>query len=971
MAYHYFQNIGGEEAWKIVADTKLNTIKNAMFCTVLAVDAMIPEHATKQELAAIKYSGPLYFDLDDAVSPGSTGKYAVELVEKLMELNVQHEDLKIYASGGKGFHILVPPEVFMSKVSKTGTAQLPAIYKEMAFQLAVESMDFRVYTARRGRMFRQENVLRPNNLYKVRISWDELKAIAFSDDPEIDYREICISKREFEDDGFEVEQASGLMALYDQCKMKVQKAASKKPKDKAKLPTNLPSFDLLLEGEGVKEGAGFHQLAMQIAIIAHERGMNLQTLLEKADKLCEVHESDGSRYNTKRKRLEELERMFTYTEDNPCYEYSAGAIIKLLNHTAPDFRGLQMTEEEIRDNMESEQDVDTSEDDEDYSGVVINRGGVYAITENGTKKISNVSYDDVTILRSIDTGLSVMVEADIFVNGVKQRRESMSNETWQSSNNLNKISMAYGSSFIGSDMQARGIFLKMNDKAMRTNKVVYVTDREGIDWIRVPGHSNPDPDKAGFFVWADNRTVVVPENEGNISMVFKGYPEVEGQFRTDLGDAPNLTEWLEDGNKEVLAQFLDNLLFCQSPATIAKYIGWTTACHYRMMFHMRHNQFPLFHVNGAAGQGKTAMATLFMNQHYYKADPRVTSPSSTLFAITSAIAGSSSIPVVVDEFKPSDMSTLLHDQYRAMFRDAYNCRDKSKGGGTRDNGDYRALHRTKLAAPICFIAEAVENEPALIERVLLLTLIKPDSVRSQQYRNRYEAARAGRHILGIIGKYLVTKIIHRYSLEDFDKDFLPILEETRNELMLTSADEIQNLSKDEYSAKAAMKDRPVFNYAVARFGLKKFREVVEAIFGDKYAEVFAEMHTTMVDSIVDVVAQAAPEWLKVLNTIAEMAVSEDMVYTTKPNYDYSFIEYNGKPCFEFNAATTYFKYRAYCKAASMKPLFPSTAAFIHAINNVSMCESTTYKGSVQGSGSNHVLGLDELRFAGFCPPKFS
>lgn len=38
-----------------------------------------------------------------------------------------------------------------------------------------------------------------------------------------------------------------------------------------------------------------------------------------------------------------------------------------------------MTEEEIRDNMESEQDVDTSEDDEDYSGVVINRGGVYAI----------------------------------------------------------------------------------------------------------------------------------------------------------------------------------------------------------------------------------------------------------------------------------------------------------------------------------------------------------------------------------------------------------------------------------------------------------------------------------------------------------------------------------------------------------------------------------------------------------------
>ena len=170
------------------------------------------------------------------------------------------------------------------------------------------------------------------------------------------------------------------------------------------------------------------------------------------------------------------------------------------------------------------------------------------------------------------------------------------------------------------------------------------------------------------------------------------------------------------------------------------------------------------------------------------------------------------------------------------------------------------------------------------------------------------------------------------------------------------------------------KIRTAFPLENLNYGLVSIHAVVNT--GDmtqtiKELQERVATHETVVDSIVDVVAQAAPEWLKVLNTIAEMAVSEDMVYTTRPNYDYSFIEYNGKPCFEFNAATTYFKYRAYCKAASMKPLFPSTAAFIHAINNVSMCESTTYKGTVQGSGNNHVLGLDELRFAGFCPPKFS
>lgn len=969
MAYHYYQKDGGEESWKIVADTKLDSIKDAMFATVLSVDALIPDKPTKQELAAVKYSGPLYFDLDDAESPGSTGKFAVELVEKLQENGVEPNDLLIYASGGKGFHILVPPEVFMAKVSKVGVTHLPAIYKEMAFQLAVDSMDFRVYTARRGRMFRQPNVLRPNNLYKVQITWDELKAVAFSDEPEEDYRQLCFKPRTLPKSESAPEQASGMMAMYDQCKMKVQKAANKRSKEPATLPKDLPSFDLLLEGKGVREGTGFQKLSLQIAIIAQQRGMTCEDLLAKADGLCETHMSDGYRYNTKAKRLNELERMWNYMEDNPCYEYSAGAVIGLLNHSAPDLRGLQTSKDEVESNLGTD---DTEvEADEDYSGVLISRAGIYAVAESGTKKISNVSYDNVTVLRSIDTGLSVMVEADVYVGGTKQRRDAMSNEVWQSSNNMNKFSMSYGSSFLGSDNQARGIFLKVNEKAMKGKNVVYVTDREGVDWVRVPGSSEPDPDKAGFFIWSDNRKVVVPPNPDDVSMVFKGYPEVEGQFRTDLGDAPNLAEWVEAGNKPQLQEFLDNLLNCQTPATIAKYIGWTTACHFRMMFHMKHNQFPLFHVNGAAGQGKTAMATLFMNQHYYKADPKVTSPSSTLFAVTSAIAGSSSIPVVVDEFKPADMRSMDYDKYRAMFRDAYNCRDVARGGGSRDNGDYRALHRTKLAAPICFISEAVESEPALMERVLLLTLVKPDSVRSKKFRDRFEAAKANKHFLGILGKYIVTKIIHRYSLEEFNSEFLPILKASRDELMLADVEELKNLPQSEYSAKAAMKDRTVFNYAVTRFGLRKFQELVESVFEDRYTKLFNEMYDTVVDSATDVATQTTPEWLKVLNAMSEMsAMPEGTIYAMSIGKDYDFIEYNGKPCFVFNTALTYFKYRTYCRAANMKPLFPTSASFQHAILNVSACEEGNYtEGVTDGSGTNQVMSMDALRFAGFIPPK--
>lgn len=965
MAYFYYQNIGGEESWKIISEEKIDSIETAMFRTVLSVDSMVQDGITREEASAIKYQGPLYFDLDDAESPGSTGKFAVELVEKLEGFDVNPEDLEIFASGGKGFHVLVPQAVFMPKVSKVGTPQLPAIYKEMAFQLAVQSMDFRVYTAKRGRMFRQADVLRSNGMYKTKITWQELKDIAFSDTSEADYEAVCKSTRRKLPFNAFPEKASGLMALFDQCKMKVQKAANKSKKAKrVTLPDNLPSFEMLLEGEGIAHDAGFHQLAMQIAITAHHSGMKLPDLLTKASGLCEKHESDSYRYNTPTKRLNEIERMWAYTEDNPCYEYSPGAIISLLSHQAPDLQGLQMTREEVEDNMGSEE-----VEDEDYSGVVMNRSGVYAILENGTKKVSNVSYENITVLRSVDTGLSSLVEADIYVNGVRQRRDTFSNETWQSSTTLNKASMSYGSSFLGSDNQARGIYLRINDKAMRNGKITFVTDREGIDWVKVPGTSE-DPDRAGFFIWADNRTVVVPPAVENIRMVFKGYPETEGQFRTDLGDAPNLAEWVQqEGNKDVLENFLDNLLHCQNAATIGKYLGWTTACHFRMMFHMRYNQFPLLHVNGAAGQGKTSMMILFLNQHYYKSDPKVSSPSTTLFANTSAMAGSSSIPVVIDEFKPTDMPMATYDRYRAMFRDAYNCRDVARGGGSRDNNDYKALHRTRLAAPVCFIAEAVENEPALMERVILLTLVKPDTLKSQKFRDKYEAALGNRHILGILGRYIVSSIIHSYSLEQFDAEFKPILDAARYKMMLNKDD--GNLAVDSiaYAMKSGMKDRTVFNYAVLQFGIRKFQSIVQAVLGDRYDSLFDEMIKYSTDSTVDLQKQTQPEWLKVLNHMVEMEQAEDyQIHALRINRDYAYVEYNGKPCIELNAMSVYLKYRAYCKLVMVKPLFPSTEAFAHALNNVPVCESSNYKGVVNGVGPNHLLEMEGMRILGFSPP---
>ena len=54
------------------------------------------------------FLAPLYFDLDYSENPAVAQKEAIKLVEFFTgELDIQEQDLHIYFSGSRGFHILV------------------------------------------------------------------------------------------------------------------------------------------------------------------------------------------------------------------------------------------------------------------------------------------------------------------------------------------------------------------------------------------------------------------------------------------------------------------------------------------------------------------------------------------------------------------------------------------------------------------------------------------------------------------------------------------------------------------------------------------------------------------------------------------------------------------------------------------------------------------------------------------------
>lgn len=320
------------------------------FCTVLDVDNDFALDLTKEEQAAVKYRGNFYADFD-----GADEDFSVVIAQfqkflaKLQDHGLNLDQCHLAATGGRGFHAEVPMSCMMLVVPADGIAGLPSIFKELAFALFVETLDLRVYSAKRGRAWRTYGVERENGKFKVAITVAE----ALSMTPER-YNELCSAPRDLINPEPPT-LAKGLARLFtDSCgKVAVAVAKNKKrvPGKAAKaLKHRLDSVgyplppSLLTVASGhtpTREGAGFNQIAMQLAIAAIALGVTEDELITLCAGLISNHQSDGSKYHTPRRRENQLRQQFHYMEASH-YDLSVGGIRSILpkNAVCPDLKGL-------------------------------------------------------------------------------------------------------------------------------------------------------------------------------------------------------------------------------------------------------------------------------------------------------------------------------------------------------------------------------------------------------------------------------------------------------------------------------------------------------------------------------------------------------------------------------------------------------------------------------------------------------
>lgn len=333
------------------------TSEGVFFSTILACSERVGYGKPAPTPDSTYYQGPFYLDID-SLNPRSALATARKAVQALQNVGVREEDIYIWLTGKKGYHIVVPQECFLTDKP---TLYLPLIYKALAVDLKLE-VDYRVYSMGRGRMWRVPNKQRSDNrLFKVAVTVEELFGMKPSD-----YEELCKQPRDDHEiqpgekiPHIDARVARAKAAATEQAKIKavfVDPEAKEALKDEEMgLP---PCGRMMMHGE-IKGGVGFNDLSLQFAkVIQTFGGTHPDALIKEF-----AENSKGQSYDTAYKREVHLRSALPAAKN---YKWACRSALSVLSHQPCEDCPLSylLFDDEKRSEIEGTVDLDSVEEDE-------------------------------------------------------------------------------------------------------------------------------------------------------------------------------------------------------------------------------------------------------------------------------------------------------------------------------------------------------------------------------------------------------------------------------------------------------------------------------------------------------------------------------------------------------------------------------------------------------------------------------
>ncbi|MBI2417231.1 MAG: hypothetical protein HYV28_04900 [Ignavibacteriales bacterium] len=160
-------------------------------------------------------------------------------------------------------------------------------------------------------------------------------------------------------------------------------------------------------------------------------------------------------------------------------------------------------------------------------------------------------------------------------------------------------------------------------------------------------------------------------------------------------------------------EFYDRITRINDNRVILPWLGWLFTTPLKPILTKLAGGFPILFVHGAQGTGKTSTASQMMRLSGYK-ELQTTSCTLRPFPLLKLLSSTNAIPVYLDEFKVSDMSTDQVEILLRYMRKNYSGEVESKGRADQTTEDYT------LTAPMAVMGEWGVDQPAIKERVLMI-----------------------------------------------------------------------------------------------------------------------------------------------------------------------------------------------------------------------------------------------------------
>jgi energy-coupling factor transporter ATP-binding protein EcfA2 len=244
---------------------------------------------------------------------------------------------------------------------------------------------------------------------------------------------------------------------------------------------------------------------------------------------------------------------------------------------------------------------------------------------------------------------------------------------------------------------------------------------------------------------------------------------------------------------QVLDTVYENILKLNTLDAVMPVIGWFFASSFKPEFERKVGAFPILSIWGTRGSGKSTLLRFMRRLFGYKGglEAKLFSCTETDFVLMKLFAGTTSIPIILDEYKPHDMPKNRLMSLHRMLRRSYNGESEFRGRQDQTTVEYN------LSAPVAVAGEVGLSEPALMERIVNVKLSPNDL--NEEARGYY--AKVANQDLSPFG----TRYVQFVLSTDFDQQY-----------------EIAKELTSEWLAGLTTPDRVFNNLVAVTFGFRQF-----------------------------------------------------------------------------------------------------------------------------------------------------